>query len=65
MERTITITGAKSGWIDYRIREASAYGLSLPYQGKKVLANMKRKDIFASTSCAVFNRYSCAIFTRY
>ena len=40
MERTIKITGAGSGGIGYRIRgirEASAYGLSLPYQEKKYL----------------------------
>jgi hypothetical protein len=59
MERIITINGTGSSGIEYRIRgrrEASAYGLSLPYHRKKVFVNMKRKDIFASTCCAVFNR---------
>lgn len=67
MERTIKVINEISNGFNGTLRglrKASAYGLNLPQAPEYCFANMERKYIFASQSCAVFNRNSCAIFNR-
>ena len=55
MERIITITGTGSGGIGYRIRgrrEASAYGLSLPYQKKSTCKHEKKRYFCINKLCS-------------